>query len=486
MYDPILQRDFYSMKALFDPLVIKKVTMATPEQIMAQSKALDEAQKKRAAAEGPLNALIAPYKKKLYDDRVAVLPADVRAIILKPEKDRTPAEQKIADDYFPVLRIDAEKIQEILPADVRTKYKELQQAVTAAGGGAGGGRRGGGGLPAYWTVEVDRGKELEPSYILTSGDPERPEKNKPVQPGWPFAPAKIDFREGRIEAFSDWLTSPENPMFARVAVNRLWQWHFGEGLQKSSSDFGKLGGTPSNPRLLDWLASEFVARNFSMKEINRLMVTSETYKLASEADAAISAANVKVDPENTYLWRYRLQRLEAEPIWDSILSAAGNLDLTVGGPSFSVGGGGGRRGGGGGGGRGMAAAPGATNRRGAYMIRGFSTSTEIVPNFLQAFDVDDGRLPCPLRTQTVTAPQGLFMMNSDEVENASAKLAARLQKESGGDLKNAVDLGYRLTLDRPPSPAEKDGALTYIESDPARLKGFAWLLYNLDEFIYVR
>jgi hypothetical protein len=485
MYDPILQRDFYAMKALFDPLVVKKVTMATPEQIMAQSKALDETQKKRAAAEAPLNALIAPYKKKLYDDRVAMLPADVRAIILKPEKDRTVAEQKIADDYFPVLRIDADKIQEVMPADVQKKYKELQQAVNAAGGG-GGGRRGGGGLPAYWTVEVDRAKELEPSYILTSGDPERPEKNKPVQPGWPFAPAKIDFRDGRIEAFSDWLTAPENPMFARVAVNRLWQWHFGEGLQKSSSDFGKLGGVPSNPQLLDWLASEFVARNFSMKEINRLIVTSDTYKLASEAGSEVQSANMKVDPEDTYLWRYRLQRLEAEPIWDSILSAAGNLDLTVGGPSFSVGGGGGRRGGGGGGGRGMAGAPVATNRRGAYMIRGFSTSADIVPNFLQAFDVDDGRVPCPLRTQTVTAPQGLFMMNSEEVENASAKLAARLQKESGGDLPNAVDLGYRLTLDRPPSPAEKDRALTYIENDPARLKGFAWLLYNLDEFIYVR
>ena len=133
MYDPILQRDFYAMKALFDPLVVRKVTLATPEQIMAQSKALDEAQKRRAAAEAPLNALIAPYKKKLYDDRVAMLPADVRAIILKPEKDRTVAEQKIADDYFPVLRIDADKIQEVMPAD---DPEEVQG--TAAGAECGG------------------------------------------------------------------------------------------------------------------------------------------------------------------------------------------------------------------------------------------------------------------------------------------------------------------------------------------------------------
>src|SRR5207237_7190131 len=135
-----------------------------------------------------------------------------------------------------------------------------------------------------------------------------------VLAGWPCGPAKIDYREGRIEAFTDWLTAPDNPLFARVADNRLWQWHFGEGLQKIPSDFGKLGGTPANPRLLDWLAAEFVKRGFSMKEMHRLMVTSETYKLASTADAATAQANTKVDPNNTFLWRFPLQRLEAEPI----------------------------------------------------------------------------------------------------------------------------------------------------------------------------
>ena len=408
-----------------------------------------------------------------------MLPADVQAIIRKPEKERTAQEQKIADDYFPVLRIDGDKIQEVMPPDVLKQYKDLQAKVTQA---AGGGGRGGRGLPAFWTVEWNRARELEKSYVLTSGEPDRPEKDKPVEPGWPFAPPGVDFREGRIETFSDWLTTPQNPKFARVAANRLWQWHFGEGLQKNSSDFGKLGGTPSNPQLLDWLASEFANRKFSMKEMHRLMVTSDTYKLASDADPVVMAANLKADPQDTYLWRYRVQRLEAEPVWDSILSAAGTLDLAVGGPSFSIGAGGRR----GGGGRGQAGPASATNRRGAYMTRGFSTNSEVTPNFLQVFDVDDGRAPCPMRTQTVTAPQGLFMMNSEEIETASVKLAERLQKESGGDLKSAVDLGYRLAFARPPSGTEKDRALSYLENDPARLKGFAWLLYNMDEFIYIR
>ena len=126
------------------------------------------------------------------------------------------------------------------------------------------------------------------------------------------------------------------------------------------------------------------------------------------------------------------------------------------------------------------------NRRGAYIVRGFSTSREVVPNFLQSFDVDDGRAPCPVRTQTVTAPQGLFLMNSQEIEKASTMFADRLRKESEGELNKAIDLGYRITLSRPPSPGEKDNALTHIGSDSSRLKNLAWLLFNLDEFIYIQ
>lgn len=120
------------------------------------------------------------------------------------------------------------------------------------------------------------------------------------------------------------------------------------------------------------------------------------------------------------------------------------------------------------------------------MVRGFSTNRDVTPNFLQAFDVDDGRVPCPMRTQTVTAPQGLFLMNSEAIEKASAKLAERLGKESGGDTGKAVELGYRITTCRLPSAKEKDTALSYVQNDASRLKGFAWLLFNLDEFLYVR
>jgi hypothetical protein len=453
------------------------VTLATPAEIFASGKANEQAEKERAELEKPIRELIAPYRKKLYEDRVAMLPAKVRAIIRKPEKERTAHEQKIADDYYPVLRIDPDKILEVMPEAERVRYRELQARLNRMGVG-----RRSSALPAFWRTEIDPKKELEKSYILTSGDPARPEKNHEVQPGWPFAPAKIDFREGRIEAFSDWLTAPENPLFARVAVNRLWQWHFGEGLQKTPSDFGKLGGTPTHPRLLEWLASEFVKCGFRMKAMHKLIVTSDTYKLASEADSELVRANSKADANNSYLWHFRLLRLQAEPIWDSILTAAGSLDLSMGGPSFDIGAPARRRGGF----RGTPSVDTRTNRRAAYMIRGYSTSRDVVPTFLQAFDVEDGRAPCPLRTRTVTAPQALFLMNSEVIDRASAQFAERIDKESGGDLPAAVDLAYRIALARPASPSEKDRALSYVQNDRSRLKGFAWLLFNLDEFIYVR
>jgi hypothetical protein len=127
-----------------------------------------------------------------------------------------------------------------------------------------------------------------------------------------------------------------------------------------------------------------------------------------------------------------------------------------------------------------------TNRRGAYMIRGFSPRSDVTPNFLQAFDVDDGRVPCPMRTQTVTAPQGLFMMNGEEVDAASAKLAQRVMKESGGNIKSAVDMAYRITVNRAPVASEEDLALSYLKDDPEKMKNLAWLLFNLDEFLFVR
>ena len=460
-YDPVAQTNYYSMKALFDPLVLRRVELATASEVFAQGRAVQQHQAHLSALVEKMRLFIAPYHDRLYEERLSILPADVQAAIRKPEKERTALEQKIADDYYPVLRIDPPKIKEVMPADEVKQYEDYLKQIKELKAPEP--------LPVFWTVEEDAKRSSETNYVLTTGDPTRPSLSQPVQPGFPFAQTKPEFRDGRRETFVDWLTAPENPLFARVAVNRIWQWHFSAGLHHASSDFGTLGGAPVHPRLLDWLASEFIAQQYSMKSLHRLIVTSETYRRASAGPADRATANRRIDPDNQLLWKFPLRRLEAEPIRDALLAVAGRLDLTVGGKSFEDGKG-----------------DGDSNRRAAYLSRGYLAYTNAMPDYLQTFDAEDGRMACPRRNLTVTAPQALFMMNNELVQDASARLAERLRKESGGELSAAVALGFRIALGRLPSDTERAGALDYVQDDPGRIKGFAWLLLNLDEFLYVR
>ena len=475
-FDPITQADYYSMKALFDPLVLRTVALASAAEIQANGDAMEAYRAQSEPLDDAIEKLTAPFHKKLFDERVALLPPDVQEIVRMPENKRTVAGQKIFDDYYPVLRIDDSKLKEIMSKETIAEFDALNKKRRAVKKPAS--------LPFHITVEEDRVKLAETAYILTSGDPARPEKDKPVKPGFPFKPDEVDFRDGRREGFVDWLTAKDNPLFARVAVNRIWQWHFGEGIHKSSSDFGTLGGRPGNQPLLDYLAAEFVNHGYSMKWLHKSILNSDAYKMESSVGSnSAAAANQEADPANTYLWHFRLKRLEAEPLWDAILSSSGSLDLTVGGRSF------------------QAVTPDSKqsiflpadgtfesrkNRRAAYMARGYIPSTQVMSNFLQTFDVDDGRTPCPLRAQTVTAPQALFTMNGELVERASATLAERLAKESDDDPKATVDLAYRKTLGRKPMAGELDRALTYVGNDSANLKGLGWLLFNLDEFLFVK
>lgn len=204
MFDPISQKDFYAMKALFDPLVLRKITLAGAADLIENGRAMAEMEKRRAPLEKELAEFIAPFKAKLYEERVLMLPPEAQAVIRKPEKQRTVEEQKIADDYFPILRIDGDKLTEAMTEEARKTYQQFQRKLNAERPGENGR---GPALPVFYSVEVDRLREREKSYILTSGDPLRPELEHEVKPGWPFAKAEPDFRDGRIEAFTDWLTA---------------------------------------------------------------------------------------------------------------------------------------------------------------------------------------------------------------------------------------------------------------------------------------
>jgi hypothetical protein len=460
-FDPIEQAEFYSMKSLFDPLVLRPVELATPEQIFAHGRKVDEHETRLNRLVEAMRAFIKPHHDRLYEERLNSFPADVQAAIRKPEEQRSAAEKKLHDDYYPILRIDPIKLKAVMTAEEIARYdaflKQIEQEKSPEP------------LPVFWTVAEDPKRSAETNYVLTTGDPKRPKKNRPVGPGFPFAPRDLDFHTGRRETFVDWLTSPANPLFARVAVNRVWAWHFGSGLHASTSDFGTLGGSPIHPKLLDWLASEFIAHGYSLKWLHRTIVTSEAYGRASTGSPDQLAANAKLDPPNRNLWRFPLRRLEAEPLRDCLLAVSGKLDSRLGGKSFD------------------GTKPGPdSNRRGTYMARGYRTSADLMPEYLQTFDAEDGRFVCTRRTPTETAPQALFLMNSEFAETAASQLGEILLSTASGDLSKAVFEGFTRSLGRPPSDTEHSRMLAYLEGDPGRLRGMAWLLFNLDEFVYVR
>lgn len=460
-YDPIQQTDFYSMKALFDPLALRRVELATSEQRFAQGLAWDAYEAKKRALQDPINALIEPYRSKLYEERLKLLPAEVQAAIRKPEKERDSQEQKVADDYFPVLRIDPGKIKEIMPREISEQYSKALNELNALKAPEP--------LPGFFTVEEDPQRAAEKRYVLTTGDPTRPKLTQPVEPGFPFSSKPMDVRAGRREAFVDWLTAPENPFFARVVVNRIWYWHFGTPLHNSVTDFGSLGGTPTHPELLDWLASEFIAHHYSMKWLHKEIVLSEVYRRASMGRSEDLQANQTLDPENRLFWKFPLRRLEAEPIRDALLFVSGQLDLSIGGPSFKAEDNGTK-----------------TARRSMYLQRGFRADSAVMPAFLETFDVDDGRVPCPVRNQTVTAPQALFLMNNALVHTAASAFAKRFSTTFQKAPNDWVQAAYRECLARGPSSTEEQVALDFLKTGKAQPQDLAWLLFNLDEFIYVR
>jgi hypothetical protein len=185
----------------------------------------------------------------------------------------------------------------------------------------------------------EKGREPQPSYFLHRGSIDS--KGTQMSPGvltvawdgkyeFPSPPPDAN-SSWRRRGFAEWIASPDNPLTARVMVNRLWQHHFGEGIVRTPSNFGKTGEAPSHQALLDWMAVEFVKRGWSMKQMHRLMLTSEAYQMASDD----IAANLAIDPENRLFWRAARQRLDAETIRDAMLSVAGTLDPTLGVPAFS-------------------------------------------------------------------------------------------------------------------------------------------------------
>ena len=326
--------------------------------------------------------------------------------------------------------------------------------------------------------------DAPPTYILASGDLAAPAEK--VEPGFPECvtgdarPAEIPFAggsTGRRLALAEWIASPKNPFTARVMVNRIWQHHFGEGIVRTPSDFGKNGDAPSHPELLDWLAAEFVERKWSVKAMHRLMLMSNAYQQASRHEE--QEAYAAKDPSNRLLWRMNWRRLDAEALRDSILHLSNRLTPTSGGPgvffpvSDEVA-------------RGFEffkwfpSSGEEQRRRTVYM---FQRRSVLLP-MAETFDAPNLSASCSRRSSTIVAPQALTLLNGSLTRTEARHFAARLAAEAATP-EDRVRRAFQLTLGREPSAAELAGSAKLAARGEAGLASLAAVLFNLNEFLYL-
>ncbi len=285
-------------------------------------------------------------------------------------------------------------------------------------------------------------------------------------------PKDLTDDQQRRLALAQWIGNPNNPLTARVMVNRLWQYHFGTGLIATPSDFGKNGAKPTHPELLDWLTSEFIDHGWSMKHIQRLIVNSATYRQASAARREC----VAVDANTKLLWRFPPRRSDAEVIRDSILAVTGKLDLRMGGPGFSF------------------------FEANENYVRVYSPRREWPPETFRrmvygtivrqrtdgvfgVFDCPDAGQIAPKRGTSTTPLQALNLLNSSFIMQQAGFFAERLQREAGADSTAQIRRAFALTFQREPDRKEISASRKFVRAEG--LSSFCRAMLNANEFIFV-
>lgn len=335
-------------------------------------------------------------------------------------------------------------------------------------------------LDAVQKVFAGTFRKPDDIHVLNRGDPEQPKE--PVVPAVLSAfgdvkLAKDTPEQQRRRALAEWIASPQNPLTARVMVNRIWQGHFGTGLVETPSDFGRMGMKPTHPELLDWLAAEFIRSGWSLKHMHRLMVLSETYR---QSDGGLrrnesAQAALALDAEARLLWHFPARRLEAEAIRDAMLAVSGQLDLKMHGRGFDL-----FRERGGLSGFAPVETLTAENKRRMIYAHKVRREPEAV---FGAFDCPDAGQSTAIRRSSTTPIQALNLFNSRFTLDTAAVFAARVQKEAGADLAAQITRAYQLALNRAPTPGERH------EAEPAvREHGLSVLcraLFNSNEFLFL-
>ena len=507
-YDPLPQRDYYRLAAVFkgaydehdwlSPLYNKEKTLgrllpyvnpdATPFELLEQDRRREErdreVKKQIDELKESLRQKAEPVKKRILDERLAKLPKplqdDLRNVIATSPDKRTEVQKYLAGKFDLTLQVEESDL-EAADAAYRKQAEEINKQISILEARL---------LPepriqALW----DRG-EPSPTYILRRGSPSN--FGQWVGPGvpavlstglrpyevlqpWPGAP-----KTGRRLALARWLTQPQHPLTARVMVNRMWARHFGQGIVKTLGNFGHTGSAPTHPELLDWLATEFVRDGWSIKAMQRLILTSSTYRQSS----TVTPAMEKADPDNLLLGRMPLKRLEAEELNDAILLVAGRLNETRFGPPDPV----------------YVRDDGLVTpldtgqgwRRSIYLQQRRSE----LPTMLQAFDFPAMSPACLERSQSNVAPQALQLLNDAMIRRLADAFAGQVLRAAGGDLTKQVEEAFEIAVSRPPLPEEKKAALETLGKlrsaasgspggDRLALGKFCHTLLNSAAFLYV-
>jgi hypothetical protein len=494
-FEPISHEEYHRLEAILYPAYLpsrwvkqrdRVLTVGTRQERAERALQRELSSRQIKALQQSLEQIAAPVREQLIDSRLHELPAEQRQSILEalraPADKRNEEQKKLLKQHVDPLKISDDDlaakfpeyagVREKIRAAIQTREKETPPALDVI------------------SVLTDVEPKPPPHHILLRGQHNAP--GPEVQPGVlaTLSTAGNGFAvdeqaaknsSGRRLAFARWLTSPENPLFARVIVNRVWQHHFGTGLVPNPDNLGQSGGAPSHPELIDYLASELIRNGWSLKSLHRLILLSHTWRQSSEFDSAAYA----VDPENRWLWRYPLHRLEAEAVRDAMLCVSGELDERRSGPYVPT----------------KRDAAGVvfveegrdgSHRRSLYLQQ---RRTQVV-TFLELFDAPTIVTNCTLRNTSTVPVQSLALLNSEFVRLRSAAFAQRVWSEAEGNREQLIQRAFRRACSRPPTDAELAAAREFLtaqeqiygdKADGAQQArtDFCQMLLSMNAFLYV-
>lgn len=475
--DPIPQKDYYSMVSFFRG--IKRYGQRSHESVLEASVMEIPQPENSALHEAAINQ---------YERELAGVERDLKKIEEKVKPDFSGVEVDDFQDEVNRVRLIEKREGGLLTDREVNRYRSLTQRRDKLRE-----NRPTGMAQALCVKEDAAG--MRPTYLLLRGNPASPGDEvfpafpSVLSPPTPEIPPLADGAKssGRRMALAKWMTSSSNPLTSRVMANRLWQYHFGRGIVRTSSDFGFQGSKPTHPDLLDWLAATLVENGWSMKSMHRLIMNSAAYQMSSSGREDALAK----DASNDHFWRFDMRRLSAEEIRDSILWANGSLNAArMYGPSIytdipaEVKAGQSQPGSGWG-----TSSPEDRVRRSIYI----HVKRSLLDPMLESFDMADTDQTCPVRFATTQPTQALGLLNSEFILKQASQFAAMLQEMHPQSLESQVSTALQRVTQRPPSDDEVSRGLKLIQTlqdenkmsaEQAR-KYFCLVALNLNEFIYL-